>query len=181
MNPIVRNYSEIKFTEVDKLESPERYLNMVAGLLHGVKWCFAFGTALGLHREKGFIPCDTDIDVMILVDDVFPMDIAARFIGLRMIRTVLCDRDYHQIAFQADDGMIIDLCFFYRDGDNYISYCEGGYWKDPVDVIGRFSLADSKYGAFPVPEKIEEYLTIRYGDDWKVPRYGDNACSIKAG
>lgn len=177
----IRNYGPIEFTSVEKVDQPEQYLDFVKHVLDGLgaRWCFAFGTALGLYREKGFIPQDTDIDVMILVDDIDPKDISCQFLDLTLIRTVIHEGDYHQVAFQSDDGFIVDLCFFYQDGEEYVSFCEGGHWKDPIDVIGDFTEVDTQYGVYPLPERIEDYLVIRYGDDWMIPRYGDQACSLK--
>lgn len=177
----VKNFVPINFTSVEEVDKPERYLLQIKETLDdlGVKWGFAFGTALGLHRDDGFIPQDTDIDVMIIADDIDANTVAFAFLrNLLLIRTVVHDDKYHQIALQADDGFIVDLCFFYRNGNVYESYCEGGYWKDPVDTIGSFKDTSTKYGDFPVPEKIEDYLVDRYGD-WQTPKYGIHACSIK--
>lgn len=179
---IVRNYVPIHFTDVGKVDSPERYLDKTKELLDelGVSWGFAFGTALGLYREKGFIPHDSDIDVMILADDVDADAIFSKFKEhYSVVRTVTKDGRYHQIAYQDDNLFIIDLCFFYKEGENHTSFCEGGFWKDSVDTIGGFKLFDTDFGQYPLPEKIEDYLVARYGGDWQTPKYGKRCCSIK--
>lgn len=176
-------YNCLTFTTVEAIEQPEKHLLRLASELNAAKvpWCLAFGSALGAYREKGFIPCDTDIDVMILADDIqeSPIAIAARlFDDYNLARTVTYDGKFHQIAIQHADHFIIDLCFFYSDGDDWVSRCENGLWRDPKSVIGNFVNVETKYGSLPVPEKIEEYLEGRYGD-WRTPRYGLQCCSIK--
>ena len=180
-SPEVINHHPVEFTSVEELDTPERYLQRVKDTLDGlgVKWCFAFGSALGLYRHKGFVPCDTDVDVLILADEIDSEGLLKAFPSLTLLRTVRIHDKYHQIAFQGDDKFIVDLWFFYRDGDKYVSFCEGGHWVDDVATIGDFTTVATEYGDFPVPEKIEDYLVARYGD-WKTPRYGENGCSIKA-
>jgi hypothetical protein len=180
---IIRNHVHgVVFTQVEKVEEPEQYLKTPKWLLDGLdlKWCFAFGTALGLYREKGFIPQDSDVDIMILSDGIDQEKVLDAFEKhYTLIRTVYYDGKYHQLAFQGKDNFIVDLCFFFEDGENYTSYCEGGYWKDPVDTIGGFKLFDTHYGEMPLPENIEDYLIDRYGEDWETPKYGLRACSNK--
>jgi hypothetical protein len=173
----IKNRLPIHFISVDKIDHPERYLDRCVELLEGEKWCFAFGTALGLYRERGFIPRDTDIDIMVLDGDsenlrkIFETE-------WELIRTVEVDGKFHQLAFQDNNNFIIDLCFFYSDGDDWVSYCEGGYWRDSKDVIGDFLWVETRFGSYPVPEKIEDYLVGRYGD-WQTPLYGQQCCSRK--
>ena len=175
----IYNRLPLEFTTVEKVDFPENYLHATKRLLDnaGVEWCFAFGTALGLYRDNGFVPGDTDIDVMVLGGDaeklrkIFENE-------LRCVRRVEVGGEVHQLAFQSDDKFIIDLCFFYQYGDEYVSYCEGGHWRDSVKMIGGFREVESEFGFFPVPEKIEDYLESRYGD-WKTPLYGQQCCSRK--
>jgi len=173
----IRNRMPIEFTSVDKVDYPERYLDKCVELLEGYSWCFGFGTALGLYREKGFIPRDTDIDICVFDGDAEELK---KIFGNEwfLIREVSVDGVVHQLAFQDNNLFIIDLCFFYREGDDYVSCCEGGHWRDPVRVVGVPRLVPTRFGSYPVPEMIEEYLVSRYGD-WQTPKYGMQCCSRK--
>ena len=65
----IQNKLPIVFTSVERVQNPERYLDKCVELLAEERWCFAFGSALGLYRDGGFVPRDTDIDVMVLDGD----------------------------------------------------------------------------------------------------------------
>lgn len=167
---------------IENLNKPEQHLYQIAGLLDSLnlKWCFAFGSALGLYRDDGFVPRDQDIDIMILADDINIDEVKAVCeTQYKLIRVASNNGDIGQLAFQHTNRLIIDLCFYYKHNDNYISWCDSGYWEDPVHVIGNFKKVKTKFGYFPVPEKIEDYLVIRYGDDWLVPKYGIRGISKK--
>ena len=174
----IGNRLPIHFTTVERVQNPERYLDKCVELLVDEKWCFAFGSALGLYRDGGFVPRDTDIDVMILNGDAEKLKKIFEN-EFELIRTVEVDGKYHQLAFQAPDLFIIDLCFFYPEGTDWVSFCEGGHWRDSSNVIGDFLTVDTRFGSYPVPEKIEDYLEGRYGIDWTIPRYGAQCCSRK--
>lgn len=173
-------FNFLTFVGAEKVDF-SRHIERVARELADVPWCLAFGSALGAYRDNGHVPGDTDIDVMILADDLAesPMSIAARFFDdYNLARTVTHDGKYHQIALQSTDHFIVDLCFFYGDGDDLVSRCEDGHWRDEKAVIGEFGSVTTKFGTFPIPEQIETYLESRYGD-WRTPRYGEVCCSRK--
>ena len=169
--------SSITFIDITTVDKPQKYLQEIKKLLdkNGVKWFVAFGTALGFYRDKDIIKGDSDFDIVVLADgrdlsfiDDFPY---------RVIRTVNSDKPY-QKCFQSEDNVIIDICFFYREGDEYYTKTPQGQFRDKVSVIGDLQAIRTKYGTFPFPEKMPEYLTTRYGD-WKTPKYGALSSSIK--
>ncbi|MFX0126142.1 MAG: hypothetical protein ACFFAE_21150, partial [Candidatus Hodarchaeota archaeon] len=43
-------------------------------------------------------------------------------------------------------------------------------WKVPVHYLSKFSIITFYGMEFKVPAKTEEYLTARYGKDWKIPK-----------
>ena len=183
MQTIVTNFiNDILFTCVEDIKKPERYLTSSADILNkiGVKWYFGFGTAIGLYRDKDFVPRDTDVDIIILADDKTPIkEIIEIFESeYHYIRSVTRDGKQMQSAFQGEDGYIVDICFFWDDGEDLISYCGGGLWRDDKETIGNLQNIKTKYGIFPFPEHIEDYLKTRYGD-WKTPKHGAISSSIK--
>jgi len=97
--------------------------------------------------------------------------------GYTLIRKVKDDK-IHQLAFWGEDKFILDLCFFYKEGDEWFTKAGVGMFRDKIDIIGEPQDLDTKYGSFPIPEKIEDYLEVRYGD-WKTPLLGAHGKSIK--
>lgn len=183
METVVQNFGPIEFTTVDKVDRPEKYLLFVAEILnrHGVRWFLSFGTALGFYRENDFIQSDTDIDINVL--DASQKKIADIIWEIEnkydCVRSVTRDEKQMQVAFQDFlNNFVIDICFFYANDVGYYSYCEGGMWQDRKEIIGDLKLFKTKYGEFPMPSRIEDYLVDRYGD-WKTPRYGEISSSIK--
>ena len=71
------NLKDWQTVDITTLNEPEKYLKGCSELLEGYNWYFGFGTALGLYRDNGFIPGDSDIDINILVDkDIEPLILA---------------------------------------------------------------------------------------------------------
>jgi phosphorylcholine metabolism protein LicD len=169
----ILNFGDWHLTKVEDVYKPERYLEASARILDGlnVKWCFSFGTALGLYRDKDFIPGDSDVDINVycLPEEVVEIEEAFEK-EYNLIRVVSDGRKY-QVAFQGIEGYIIDLSFFYPIENKWVSRHEEGNFIDDIDTIGNLMDLYTKYGKYPVPEKIEEYLTVRYGD-WQTPKYG---------
>ena len=176
----VLNHGQINFVDITKLEKPEEHLKNVKRILDDsqAKWFLSFGTALGFYRDGDFIPGDSDIDVVVFADDFNYKELVDKFLKeYKHLRTVKDgDRDY-QHCFQAEDGLIIDICLYYKDGDEYYTKAEGGDFRDKAEYI-KPKMFETKYGSFPMPEKIEEYLTDRY-DDWRTPKHGEIASSKK--
>ncbi len=137
--------------------------------LKGVKWWLSAGTALGFYRDKDFIPNDTDIDIAIEGD--WDNDQRSYFAELfkdhRLIREAIWDGHIMQMAYQDTNNCIFDFYFYYPDGKNRINHNEMGTMTKPRYGIKKLK---TKYGSYPFPDPIEDYLLIRYGKDWKIPQ-----------
>jgi hypothetical protein len=160
----------VEFVRSDSVDVG-RVLKAGADILNrnGASWYLAFGSALGFYRDGDIIPQDTDIDVAVLVDDNTPEEFFERLLDdfkkeFRYLRSVKKDDKQHQSAFLHENGFIFDLCFYYPNNGARESFCEGGRWEDRVTGI---RMIDTRYGAYPIPENIEEYLSGKYGD-WRI-------------
>jgi phosphorylcholine metabolism protein LicD len=177
----VKNFRAWKLNTVENIDRPEQHLIFTSRLLNNYvfTWYLAFGTALGFYRDKDFIPGDSDIDISIIVSKDTPFAEISREMEKQysFIRSVEHE-GIQQLAFQTEDGFIIDLSFYRKEGDKYITRHEEGNYADEVDVIGDTISLKTKYGYFPIPEKIEEYLVGKYAD-WKTPRYGATTSAIR--
>lgn len=160
------------FVSVESIKEPERYLKEPAEILSklGVKWCLGFGTAIGLYRDGDFPKQDTDVDIMVYDGDPKQIEDALKE-KYALIRTIDHEGKRQQTAFQGEDGYIVDISHYYQENDCYVSRHEEGIYSDKCAVIGDFMALDTKYGTFPLPQQIETYLEVRYGD-WRTPRYG---------
>jgi phosphorylcholine metabolism protein LicD len=166
----IQNPKNWHMVQISEIENPEKHLIIADKILKKlkVKYYLGFGTALGFHRDKDFIPNDTDIDINIMDYDKVDETIHEFAKVWDIIRIVRQGGFIQQVAFQDEDGMIIDLSYFIEVDKEYITSHEEGIFVDNVDTIGDCPLMDTKYGKYPFPAKIEEYLEAHYGD-WKTP------------
>lgn len=134
----------------------------------GVTWWLSSGTALGFVRDGGFIPHDTDLDAETLGEPDSPsldrVQEAFEAAGWRKVRYMPFQR-----ALQKRD-VIFDVYFFHPDGDDLICDTEWGRMRQAAYLFAtpaRFAFVGRRY---PMPDPPEEYLRVRFGEDWRVPK-----------
>lgn len=127
------------------------------------------GTALGFYRDKDFIVGDTDIDIEMLWHKGIDNEIkSAMSNGFDLIRDIYHNGEPQQIAF-IKDNVIFDIYIYQLEEDNIVNNSEGGLMKLPYKYFKDLKNIDTKYGSFPAPNPIEDYLKLRYGKDWNIP------------
>lgn len=132
----------------------------------GVHWWLSSGTALGVHRDGGLIPWDTDLDVEVLDGPglLDTIDTAFRGGGFEPVRAMPYQRAYRSRR------VVFDIYAYRRAGDELVADTEHGRLTTPSRLVehpARVEFADRVY---PMPNPVEEYLTVRYGPDWSTPR-----------
>lgn len=148
-------------------------------ILKDVPHWLSAGTMLGLYRDDGFIPHDTDLDVGAIGE--LPEEVKQEFPkqGFKLIRIMKSELGTMQTAYMHEATTIIfDIYHFYKgkidDQDILINHNEFGTMMKPYELfnpIGEYTYHDVKFNA---PNDIEKYLRIRYGD-WKTPRHSKDS------
>lgn len=136
--------------------------------IKGFDYWVSAGTVLGFYRDKDFIKGDTDIDVEMLNDGISKQDIIKAMKGFELIREIEHEGKPQQLAFIKNE-VIFDIYFYKVVGDNIVNENEHGTMKVPYKFVKDLKQIKTKYGSFPAPSPIEEYLEYRYGKDWKTP------------
>ena len=130
------------------------------------------GTILGLYRQGAFIPHDNDIDVDIL--DFGAMDLlrtSMKNLGMKLGRKAVYKRQVHQLTYYSSNQVVFDMIFWYSIGNQIVNYSEEGYKR--IQPKQYFTDLDSiKYDekSYPMPSYIEEWLVLRYGEDWRTQK-----------
>lgn len=131
------------------------------------------GTLLGFIREGWFIEHDTDIDVSSSSKHLAPA-VKNLFLnsGFELIREVKADTGIIQLAFfdRQNENIIFDIEFYEQIGEEWLRWNEEGCLVFPDRFFRGLTPHELEGipGTFLVPEPIEEYLTLRYGD-WRTP------------
>lgn len=60
----ITNVRQMQLTEIDMLIEMDKVCKK-----HGLEYSLGYGTVLGAVRHGGFIPWDTDIDILVGIDD----------------------------------------------------------------------------------------------------------------
>ena len=163
-------------TPLSKLD-PETALSDAAELLD-CRWWISAGTALGMHRDGGFIPWDTDVDIGIEADwDNPPSDL----LPWHLFQVQKWRGRPMQLAYLHPNGVPVDLYLFYRDRDVLFNRTTPGLMEKPA----RFLKRRRRIQGWWAPSPIVDYLVWRYGPNWHVPTgvkrpwTADAACLIR--
>jgi len=133
-----------------------------------------FGTLLGFYRQGDFLETDPDIDLGIkrkYQDKVIEIAPELSKIGKVITRVDIGNGRYLAGYKIYRDDLWIDIAFFWE--------CEGKYilpisqWEKVMvfkkEYYDNLTDLEIKGVKFKMPEKIEEYLILHYGEDWRRP------------
>lgn len=132
----------------------------------GETWWLSSGTALGFVRENGFIPHDTDLDIEVVETPGLIAKVQSAFedAGWTEVRYMSFQRAMKK------RGVIFDVYFFQRDGSDIVCDTEWGRMRQPAHLFTDPVPFDFKGETYPMPNPPEEYLRIRFGEDWRTPK-----------
>ena len=168
----IHQYEELCVEALRNKEGLKR-LKLACSLLEAldVSYWVSAGTMLGLYRDGGLIPHDTDIDVETM-DTHRAEDIKKAFSenNYKLVREVFYKKIPMQIAFASlSDNIIFDIYLYVKyDEDTIINYSDSGVLQLPYGFIQNKRISMFKGVAVPVPYSTEEYLTYRFGN-WMEP------------
>jgi hypothetical protein len=133
------------------------------------------GTVLGLYREGRFIEHDNDIDVDVLGDNQL-IELTGLLInsGLKLGRKVIYKGRIQQLVFFTKNHTIFDIVVWHKQNNHSIvNYSERSYERIQDIKFFKENNLDSiffKGKEYPIPGPVEEWLEMRYGNDWKIPK-----------
>lgn len=141
----------------------------------GVKLMLGYGTLLGAARDGAFIPHDDDVDMLYLTecDDMQTMELEREELCLKLSNegyTVRRD-DPMLVHFTLDGrGASADIFPCWLSGGNaYLVMEQYRVRSIRRDIVDGEKNAIILHGAsFPCPTLVNEFLTERYGADWRV-------------
>jgi len=166
-----RNFN-MKRIDLNPLGAIQTLKKGVAVVKEHCKYWLSAGTALGIVRDDGLIPWDTDIDIEIMEEDltVYLMRDLTKA-GFLLIRTQQEDGKYWQMAFlDQGTGFIFDIYTYQKEGVEYVNHNEHGQLRLPCTLIDNLETCRFEGEEFFVPGPVEAYLTHRYGMDWHTPK-----------
>ena len=172
MNQDFLNYTLAYNPPMDPLVA-ERNLKEIKQILDelGVVFILGSGSCLGATRDKAFIPWDDDVDLVSVIGinglTEESADIAASAFRKKGYFVGQMDGVHSKILMTLKDRVRISLeCL--RISDDHV-YAYPGI-KFPAIFFTQPKEIDFLGERFLVPNPPEEYLALKYGPQWMVPR-----------
>ena len=118
----------------------------------GLKSCLSGGVCLGFVRDGGYLPGDNDLDVIANVDKGLCCILAQAMIrrGFEQRDDFPETKDEAPHTHFIKDGILVDVVW----------WGGGGFFAE-------FRSVGYKGKSYPIPTRVDEYLTASYGD-WRV-------------
>ena len=140
-----------------------------------VPWVIADGIVLGYARYKDIMPWDTDLDIGVFTEiSVVKWEAlynALKSNGFGEYKGSGIDFSNNKKDFICGYRDIeFNMWLYHKNGNYYesfpestpgLKFVEKATWYDDPQIV---DFLDSKY---PMPNNIEDYLSCRYGNDWK--------------
>lgn len=143
------------------------------------------GTALGLHRDRGFVPHEQDIDLGVLAEHLIPKamevatDLLRRGYDVEVIQ-VPFTRPRTLVAWKQLRGHVVkvDIVGMVRWRNlRFTETLARPYQDEPYAIVHEASTVElwdksiEVWGRrFNLPKEIEQYLLCEYGPSWTTPK-----------
>ena len=130
------------------------------------------GTLLGIYRDGKLIAHDTDIDVDIIgpVDEQKLDAIFTKKLKLTLGLKITYRKKAQQLVYYSKNNTTFDLHCWEVDGD----WAENKthkhlIWRHSMSFYRKLSHILFDGYNYPIPDKVEEFLTFVYGKTWRTP------------
>lgn len=174
----VRNYGDLTLRPfpadpLPTLDTALELLDELPAYAHG-------GTALGIYRDKRFIPHDSDVDLSLNLDwrkDHYSLtvELVRRFAqaNMTLLRSLIAGDKPCQLVFTdlANHGVWLDLEIYYTGikRGHHVHYKPNGAVVLPSRLVSDQTLHSFRGLDVPIPKPTEDYFACRYGPDWQTP------------
>lgn len=150
------------------------YMEMTKKIMENSKCKYRLtdGLALGLYREGGFIKHDDDLDFDI-IDTYDYKSLVKTYTSYKFHigRIVFYEGKIQQLVFYNNEKVVIDFNFWYRNNEFVLNYAEEGFIRKQSSLFfDQLTFSTFKGQIYPLPGNIEEWLCMRYGNDWRIPK-----------
>ena len=189
-------YKLFKLKSVKKGKNLQKYQKEITKDIYnvfedvGIEYTYAFGSLLGIIRDKGFMPHDDDVDIMVMNDEnkIGLLINELEKNGFKLIHYCKVDSIITEYTFlYKNTGLTIDVFINFKTNDNLLTT----YWlyqdankhyknknQMSVSMTKKCDISDYKYVNYwgvdlRVPKNAEEVLYWNYGEKWMIkdPNY----------
>ncbi len=133
------------------------------------KFLLMFGTLLGLYRDGGLIPYDSDVDVVVTENRISQLPYVLKKLATKGFKVVRYEKN--GLVSVMKDGVYIDIYIFNKFDSSY----NLNFWTlHEIDFTNPSTVCLNGV-EFKTVNDIEKMLRKLYGPTWKTPIKGFSA------